>query len=113
MNSPRPLLSLGVLKKFVSESQFVKSFVRIGDSEDKLRVLFTGVGDMSNISPSSNSLFRESVGSKIEPTTTSKGSTSGCKREPVEARLRALLALLTLGLLFDGAGAVGPALTPG
>ena len=91
----------------------MKSFVRKGDSDDSCRVLLTGVGDKSNISASSNSFFGGGVGPDIELTATSKGSTKGCKREPVEARLRALLALLTLGLLFNGGEVRCAALLPG
>lgn len=106
----RPLSSS---KKFVSESQAVKSFGNIGDL-DELSLFLTGIGDISSVSLSIVHFSRGSVGSVIEPTATSKGSVKGCKIQPVEARLLALLALLTLGLLFDGAGAVGPAfLGPG
>lgn len=96
----RPLSSS---KKFVSESQAVKSFGSIGDL-DELSLFLTGIGDISSVSLSIVHFSRGSVGSVIEPTATSKGSV----KHPVEARLLALLALLTLGLLFDGAGAVGP-----
>ena len=92
----------------------MKSFGNIGDFDDELSLFLTGIGDISSVSLSIVHFSRGSVGSVIEPTATSKGSVKGCKIQPVEARLLALLALLTLGLLFDGAGAVGPAfLGPG
>ena len=105
----------------MSESQFVKSFASIGDSDSSLRVFLMGIGDISNMSRSSSNCCI--IGSEIELTATSKGSTIGCERdpveiigcerEPVEARLRALLAFLTLGLLFDGGEAPGFGLAPG